>query len=243
MRSSLTPPSRNGIFVWLERALLAASLVGIAAWGATAHERARFQEEARRRLDEQADLAAARRGEPIPGGLMAVWHDSLSARPLGAGDGGTPAELAALDMDPLANVPIRLAPDQPFGTLEIPRLGVDVVIVEGTSHKALKNAIGHLESTAWPGQRGTAAIAGHRDTFFRPLKDIALADTLAVVTPERRIEYVVDSLLVLQPHETEFMQAADGNRLLLITCYPFYYVGNAPKRFIVQARPLPERTG
>lgn len=223
MRSPLTPPPRNTLIVWVERLLTVASLVGLAAWGVNAHERVRFQQEAREKLD----ALAAERAPGTPGGLLAVWDDQS---PIGA----EPAGLST---------PLRIEPDQPFGTLEIRRLGVDVVIVEGTSHKALKNAVGHLESTSWPGQRGTSAIAGHRDTFFRPLKDIALSDTLAIVTPECRIEYVVDSLLVVKPEETEFMTAPSGNRLLLITCYPFYYVGNAPSRFIVQARPLPERTG
>jgi sortase A len=216
---------RRPFLTFLEGCLVAVSLVGIGAWGAGVHERSRFQDEARRELEQRAGVPGSTRGTAADGGLLVSWDD---------GKGPTAAA---------ADEPIRLLPEQPFGTLEIPRLGLDVVIVEGTTNRALKNAVGHLESTAWPGQRGTSALAGHRDTFFRPLKDIMMSDTLAVVTPECRIEYVVDSLLVVKPEETEFLDAPHGDRLLLITCYPFYYVGHAPERFIVQARPLPERAG
>src|SRR5215475_8677851 len=114
-----------------------------------------------------------------------------------------------------------------FGRLEIPRLNMSVMVMEGDADSILRLGAGHIPGTP-------LAIAGHRDTFFRPLKDIKLDDTIRFTTPEGSSEYRVVSTKIVRPSDTSVLDQRDGT-LTLITCYPFYYIGPAPKRFVVEA--------
>jgi len=105
---------------------------------------------------------------------------------------------------------------------------------EGVTNTALRQAVGHVPSSALPGQPGNVALAGHRDTFFRPLKDIKVSDTILLTTPDGTEEYHVVSTSIVEPTDVSVLDEKN-NELTLVTCYPFYYVGPAPKRFIVQA--------
>ncbi len=122
-----------------------------------------------------------------------------------------------------------------IGRISIPRLKVRSIVEEGTESATLRHAVGHVEGTALPGEVGNVGLAGHRDSFFRGLKDIARDDRIKVETRERAYEYRVDSLAIVGPDDVSVLDASGGKTLTLVTCYPFGYVGNAPRRFIVHA--------
>ena len=123
-----------------------------------------------------------------------------------------------------------------IGEMEVPRLGLKAIVIQGDSPTILRRAVGHLPGTALPGDSGNVALAGHRDTFFRPLKGILPGDGITLKTPERDFQYSVESIAVVPPTAVQVLQASGGRTLTLITCFPFYYVGSAPNRFIVRAR-------
>lgn len=124
--------------------------------------------------------------------------------------------------------------------LRVPKLGVEVPVLEGTTDAILNRGVGHVAGTAEPGQAGNVAITGHRDGFFRPLKDIAPGDIIEVERASqsgvKQVDhYVVRNLRIVAPSDTSVLRSTSNPTLTLITCYPFYYVGSAPQRFVVQA--------
>jgi sortase A len=119
--------------------------------------------------------------------------------------------------------------------LRIPKIHVEVPVLEGTDDLSLNRGVGHVASTAYPGENGNSAIAGHRDGFFRGLKDIGLGDTIEVVALGQTKTYVIDRIIIVDPSDVSVLQPRPHASLTLITCYPFYFVGSAPKRYIVQA--------
>jgi sortase A len=123
-----------------------------------------------------------------------------------------------------------------IGEIQVPRLGLSAIVVQGGSSANLRRAVGHLSKSALPGQWGNVALAGHRDTFFRPLRDIQVGDEIRFKTPERSFEYVVESIEVVAPRDIRVLEPSSGHELTFITCFPFHYVGPAPKRFVVRAR-------
>jgi sortase A len=122
------------------------------------------------------------------------------------------------------------------GRLEIPRLLFSEVVVEGIGSTTLRRGIGHIPGTALPGQPGNVGLAGHRDTLFRSLKDLRVNDTIQFSTPRGYFRYEVASLRIVDADNVGVLAASGENVLTLVTCYPFYYVGPAPKRWIVRAR-------
>lgn len=141
-----------------------------------------------------------------------------------------PSLLPAAPIDPPATAPGGL-----IGRIEIPRLSLSTVVVEGIGKRALRRAVGHIPGTALPGQVGNVGIAGHRDTFFRSLKDIQVHDMIVVSTRWGEYRYRVVSSRVVGPHEVEVLDPTSDEVLTLVTCHPFYLVGPAPDRFIVRA--------
>ena len=125
------------------------------------------------------------------------------------------------------------------GKIDVPRLRLSAAVIEGDDETALRVAIGHLPDTPLPWEPGNSALAAHRDTFFRPLKDIAVGDLIRVTTPRGLFEYRVRDSLIVNPEDVWVLEPTNGQTLTLITCYPFSYIGHAPKRFVVRA----ERTG
>ncbi len=121
------------------------------------------------------------------------------------------------------------------GRLDIPRIGVSVMVVEGAESGDLKWAVGHIPGTAFPGERGNVGIAGHRDTFFRPLRSIQRDDAITVSTLKGAYRYRVVSTKVVSPEDVQVLYPSGRDCLTLVTCFPFDYVGSAPKRFIVRA--------
>jgi len=136
------------------------------------------------------------------------------------------------------NEPPVAAPPGPrsvIGRLAIPRLNVAVMVREGADEGTLSRAVGHIPGTALPGNVGNVGLAGHRDTFFRALRNIRADDTIELETTDGTYHYVVKSTRIVTPRDVSVLRASGGETLTLVTCYPFYYVGSAPKRFIVHA--------
>jgi sortase A len=123
-----------------------------------------------------------------------------------------------------------------IGEIQVPRLGLSVMVVQGVSPASLRRAVGHLSDSALPGEWGNVALAGHRDTFFRPLSDIRLGDEIRFQTADHSFEYVVESIEVVAPTDIRVLEPSTGHDLTLLTCFPFHYVGPAPERFVVRAR-------
>jgi sortase A len=121
------------------------------------------------------------------------------------------------------------------GRLEIPRLGVSAVVRTGSDARTLRLAIGHIPGTAFPGDPGNAGLAAHRDTFFRRLGDVRAGDEVRVVTPDGTFRYEVEGTKVVAPTDVWVLDPTERPSLTLVTCYPFNYIGPAPRRFIVRA--------
>jgi len=123
-----------------------------------------------------------------------------------------------------------------IGEIQVPRLHLKAIVVQGDSHTILRRAVGHIPETALPGTPGNVALAGHRDTFFRPLRNIKLGDTITLKTPTGDFQYLVDSTQIIPSTNVEVLSATPLPTLTLITCFPFDYIGAAPNRFVVRAR-------
>jgi len=126
-------------------------------------------------------------------------------------------------------------PSSVIGRLEIPSLDLAVMVREGADAKTLRKAVGHIPGTALPGRPGNVGLAGHRDTFFRVLSKVRAADGIEIETMTGNFRYVVESTRIVAPHDVSVLAPTTQQTLTLVTCYPFYYVGSAPKRFIVRA--------
>jgi sortase A len=129
-----------------------------------------------------------------------------------------------------------MGPDGLIGRIEVTRLSLSVIVMEGTDKTTLRRAAGHIVGTGMPGQSGNIGIAGHRDTFFPPLKNIERDDIITLTAPRGEYRYRVVSTKVVSPESVDVLRP-DGNEILtLVTCDPFYFVGSAPNRFIVRAK-------
>jgi sortase A len=131
-----------------------------------------------------------------------------------------------------------LVPGELIGKVEIPRLHLSAVVFQGTESTILDRGVGHLDGSPLPGQPGNVVLAAHRDTFFRSLREIRKGDTVSVTTEHGARTYQVDSTEIVDPTQTSVLDPTPKPTLTLITCYPFYYIGHAPKRFIVRARDM-----
>jgi sortase A len=140
------------------------------------------------------------------------------------------------EASPMAAVDTVSADGDSIGEIDIPSVGIAVMVVQGDSAAILQRAVGHLADTALPGERGNVVLAGHRDTFFRPLKRVRVGDAITLKTRRGDFDYVVESTIVVAPTDLEVLEPRGGRTLTLITCFPFSYIGPAPSRFIVRAR-------
>jgi len=144
--------------------------------------------------------------------------------------------LAHLEEQPFSKGSIR-APAHGFllADLDIPRIGLSVMVTEGTDEKTLRVGAGHLAGSGFPGGAGNVVIAGHRDTFFRPLRNIRVGDLIDLTSPEGTYQYRVEWTRVVPPTDTQALDSTSTPALTLVTCYPFSYIGPAPERFVVRA--------
>jgi sortase A len=127
----------------------------------------------------------------------------------------------------------QLAP--PLAVIRIGRIHVQAPVLEGTDDLMLNRGVGHIAGTARLGEGGNIGIAGHRDGFFRGLKDIKVGDRVELEGPDRTETYIVSRLEVVSPKDVSVLRSSGEPTLTLVTCYPFYYIGKAPQRFIVHA--------
>jgi sortase A len=128
----------------------------------------------------------------------------------------------------------------PLAVLRIPKIGLEVAVLPGTDDRTLDRGVGHIEDTAPPGTDGNSGIAGHRDGFFRGLKDIAPGDAIELDTLHGKEIYRVERTWVVEPEDVSVLDPTPTRALTLVTCYPFYFVGSAPQRFIVRAVRVPD---
>ncbi|RZU41166.1 class D sortase [Edaphobacter modestus] len=123
----------------------------------------------------------------------------------------------------------------PLALLSIPKIHLEVPVFDGTDDLTLDRGVGRIVGTAHPGQPGNLGIAGHRDGFFRGLKDVAPGDEIKLVFPDAEATYVVDQITVVTPQDVSVLQPGPISSITLVTCFPFYFVGSAPERYIVSA--------
>ena len=130
-----------------------------------------------------------------------------------------------------------VADGRAIGEIEIRRVGLRAMVAQGDSTAVLQRAVGHLADTPLPGESGNVVLAGHRDTFFRPLRHIRVGDLIDLATPLGDFRYAVAWTRVVAPTAVDVLDDDAGERTLtLITCFPFDFVGSAPMRFVVRAR-------
>jgi sortase A len=130
---------------------------------------------------------------------------------------------------------LRQKSSEPMALLRIPKIGLEVAVRDGTDDVTLDRGLGWIAGTTRPGERGNVGIAGHRDGFFRGLKDIAQGDSIEVVTLSGSQTYRVEQIWIVNPQDVQVLDPTPGPALTLVSCYPFYFVGSAPKRYIVRA--------
>lgn len=196
---------------WLQRGLLVLGLLLLAVWARVNFESRGFQSAESIKLTN-----ALRRARPAP---------------------ATGTETRAASMGPPESSHLEDSPGrtEALGRLEIPRLGISAMIAEGVDQRTLRRAVGHIRSTAEPGAPGNCALAGHRDTFLSKLEGVRVNDVVRMVTIDRTYVYSVRWIEVVEPQQVEVLDSTATRSLTLVTCYPFAWVGQAPRRFIVRA--------
>lgn len=162
---------------------------------------------------------------------QAALSDELEAARKAATDTAAAGTAGARPATRIVAVPAQSL----IGRIEVPRLKLSAIAREGVDVRTLRGSVGHVPGTALPGAEGNAAFAAHRDTFFRPLEGVKTGDEVVVTTPTGVHRYAVTGTRIVDPSEVSVLDATGGRQLTLVTCYPFNFVGNAPKRFIVQA--------
>lgn len=128
----------------------------------------------------------------------------------------------------------NMKPDLPVAVLRIPRIHLEVAVFDNTSVQSLNRGAGRISGTAAPGRNGNVGIAGHRDGFFRKLKYVARGDEIVLLTRDGTETFRVDRIEIVRPEQTSVLKPRAGRSVTLVTCYPFYYVGSAPERFVVE---------
>ena len=123
----------------------------------------------------------------------------------------------------------------PLAVLRISKVHLEVAVLPETDDLSLNRGVGLIRGTAQPGGPGNVGIAGHRDGFFRVLRDVAPGDMIELETPDRIDIYKVQQIVIVKPDDVSVLQPTPVPQLTLVTCYPFYFLGSAPKRYIVQA--------
>ena len=132
--------------------------------------------------------------------------------------------------------PAVIPPDQMLTRVVIPKIGLDAIVVEGASRKELSEGPGHMKETAMPGETGNAVITAHRDTFFRHIYELVKGDRVQVRRAGRLFTYEVTGKKIVMPDDVSVIRQTPDPQLTLITCYPVYYIGPAPKRLVVFSR-------
>lgn len=206
MRVVLGKGVGRGVLRGLERLLFVAAAALLGYCGFVLLDAWAFQRQQARSLDEQTEERFAVALDPGVGGPSAAVEDQP---PLEAGD--------------------------LVGRIEIERIGLSAMVAEGVDKRTLRRAAGRIPGTALPGQSGNVGVAGHRDTFFRPLEQVRVDDVIVFTTPAAQYRYRVVSSRIVEPADVSVLDPGEGELLTLVTCHPFYFVGPAPHRFVVRA--------
>lgn len=214
--------SHPKLMSWIERGLLLVAVLALGSYAYAFLDTRLFEYEQSRRLEAALNAQTA----PAKASVPAQETDDLGAFQ----EPEPEPETTPLDEGEL------------LGRIEIPRVGVSAMILEGVGKKTLRRGAGHIPGTPLPWADGNVGVAAHRDSFFRGLKDLRKNDTIRLKTLEGTFEYRVDWTDVVLPEDTHVLEDTGEATLTLVTCYPFYYVGSAPKRFIVRAERIePEK--
>lgn len=171
--------------------------------------------------------------------ILAAWsHQRTERAALERARGQESPTLARAETPSAAAAPRPLSTGETIGSLEVPRLRFSAIVAEGDDDGTLKIAVGHLPDTPLPWNDGNSALAGHRDGLFRPLEKIRVGDELTFSTPRGDLRYRVSETKIVDPDDLSVLDSGGGPMLTLITCYPFHYIGPAPRRFIVHAEAI-----
>lgn len=171
-------------------------------------------------------------------GLGALLYVGLVVARTNPTDPAPPADRTLTVVGAPIAAPTPRVVGESLGQIRIERLGVIAEIREGETDAVLRRGVGHLADTPWLGDDGNVALAGHRDTVFRGLRQVAVGDVIEIVTADRSAYYAVEALTVVAPDDLTVLESSGSSTLTLITCHPFTYIGSAPNRFIVRAREI-----
>jgi sortase A len=179
--------------------------------------------------------AAAQSERAMLAGLVSDPLAGEGIEPLSPSGAPDPAPVAS---ESAASSPASAAVDSsmlPVALLRIPSIDLEVPVFADTSERNLNRGAGWVEGTAAPDDNGNMAIAGHRDRHFRPLKDVAVGDVLELESLTGQRSYRITKIFIVEPENVTPLDASDDAVVTLVTCYPFYFIGNAPQRYIVRA--------
>jgi len=221
IRPEISAARMRSLRRWGRRFLLTAGLLMLAYVGFTLAQTRLYQ------AYETQQFEAARQTlrPPVNGGLHVPASGPVVTY-------ANPGDAAGTGIAPAGGTPL--------GQIQIPSVGLAAIILQGDDATTLRLGIGHIPGTALPGQSGNVALAGHRDTFFRALRLLHDGDAITLTTLSGTYLYRVASLRVVTPQDTGVLASSDASTLTLVTCFPFYFVGPAPKRFIVRAKRVHE---
>jgi sortase A len=232
--------TREDVLMWIERSLFVAALGLLGFYAGTRIEsfivsRAALKQFAA--VESSADSSSSNAGESAGASLIAERPSLEQTDP------------PTLDFSLWDKYRVRAYENSiaagrrniPLGVLRIPKINLEVPLLDGTDELTLNHAVGRIAGTARPRQQGNIGIAGHRDGFFRGLKDVGVGDAIELQTLEGADTYIVDRIQVVEPHDVGVLQPRSVASLTLVTCYPFYFFGSAPQRYIVTASLSHER--
>jgi LPXTG-site transpeptidase (sortase) family protein len=189
-------------------------------------------------------LKALERGLMIAGAVIGAWtllvlvqHSYYAHLPVP----GEPSIARHLPGEGAAEAAVNKARGSWLARLEAPAVRLKATVLEGSDDGTLRRAAGHIEYTALPGEPGNIGIAGHRDTTFYAVRNIGVGDLLTLTTAAGVFEYKVNRTWIVEPEDVHVLDPTPRPSLTLVTCYPFNFIGNAPKRFIVRGELVSER--
>jgi sortase A len=233
---------RRAVIVWIERALLVAGLALVIFYGAA---RTESWLASRSALEKFAEIKTA------------VDVQNASADKSTDKNTQSNEEINSQERLELPNLDFSLWDKQrvtaykqnianqsevPLAVLRIPKIRLEAPLFEGTDDLTLNHGVGRIAGTSRPGESGNIGVAGHRDGFFRGLKDVSVGDVIELNTLQGTDTYIVDRIQIVTPRQVEVLRPTTVPSLTLVTCYPFYFFGSAPQRYIVTASLSPEKT-
>lgn len=224
---------------WIERLLFLIGIVCLGIWAYAFVDARLYEMREEKRLEEALrQRSFVSKPTRTATSTPATETDALSSFQAEEKDKNAEKEEAASRRE-------KLDEGDLIGRIEIPRIGVSAIVLHGVGKKTLRRGVGHIPGTPLPEHEGNVGLAGHRDSFFRALKDIRKDDTIELTTLDGTFEYKVEWTKIVRPEETYVLADEGAPAVTLVTCYPFYYVGSAPKRFIVRAHRIdkPENRG